>query len=97
MDEDFEFPSAGNMEMPEEEEIESPILKVGEEKEIGNEAIKLTKAGELLSASLTSTTFPEIGELISLVAFTLSTAPKLPPCVTAAPTSGNSTYTTSPK
>ena len=34
MGEDFEFPSAGNMEMPEEEEFESPILKVGEEKEM---------------------------------------------------------------
>lgn len=48
MDEDFEFPSAGNMEMPEEEEFESPILKVGEEKEIGKMGLKkkLLKEGE---------------------------------------------------
>lgn len=58
---------------------------------------KLTKAGELLSSSLTSTTFPETGELTSLVALTLSTAPKLASCFTVTPTSGNSTYTTSPK
>lgn len=49
MDEDFEFPSAGNMEMPEEEmEMESPMMKVGEEKEIGNKGLKkkLLKEGE---------------------------------------------------
>lgn len=48
MGEDFEFPSAGNMEMPEEEEFESPILKVGEEKEIGKMGLKkkLLKEGE---------------------------------------------------
>lgn len=49
MDEDFEFPSAGNMEMPEEEEeMESPIMKVGEEKEIGKTGLKkkLLKEGE---------------------------------------------------
>lgn len=48
MDEDFEFPSAGNMEMPEEEEIESLILKVGKEKEIGKMGLKkkLLKEGE---------------------------------------------------
>ncbi|CAJ1938765.1 unnamed protein product [Sphenostylis stenocarpa] len=47
MDEDFEFPSVGSMEMP-EEEIESSILKVGEEKEIGNMGMKkkLLKEGE---------------------------------------------------
>ena len=47
--------------------------------------LKLTKAGELLRSSFTSITLPEIGELTSLVAFTLSTAPKLYPCVTFAP------------
>ncbi|RZC12537.1 Peptidyl-prolyl cis-trans isomerase FKBP65 isoform C [Glycine soja] len=48
MGEDFEFPSAGNMAMPEEEEFESPILKVGEEKEIGKMGLKkkLLKEGE---------------------------------------------------
>ncbi|KAK7319011.1 hypothetical protein RJT34_03720 [Clitoria ternatea] len=50
MDEDFELPSGGNMEMPEEEEmeVESPILKVGEEKEIGKKGLKkkLLKEGE---------------------------------------------------
>jgi len=47
MDEDFEFPSAGNMELP-EEEMESSILKVGEEKEIGKFGLKkkLLKEGE---------------------------------------------------
>jgi len=52
MDEDFEFPSAGNIEMPEEEmpeeEMGSSILKVGEEKEIGKMGLKkkLLKEGE---------------------------------------------------
>ncbi|KAL2343488.1 hypothetical protein Fmac_004773 [Flemingia macrophylla] len=49
MDEDFKFPSAGNMEVPEEEmEMESPIMKVGEEKEIGKKGLKkkLLKEGE---------------------------------------------------
>jgi len=47
MDEDFEFPSAGSMEMP-DEEMESSILKVGEEKEIGKMGLKkkLLKEGE---------------------------------------------------
>uniref|UniRef100_M1AP16 2-oxo acid dehydrogenase, lipoyl-binding site n=1 Tax=Solanum tuberosum TaxID=4113 RepID=M1AP16_SOLTU len=51
----------------------------------------LTRAGPLLSSSLNSTTFPETGELISLEALTLSTAPKLSNCSTEDPTSGNST------
>ncbi|KAJ1407321.1 Tetratricopeptide-like helical domain superfamily [Sesbania bispinosa] len=49
MDEDFEFPTAGDMEMPEEEEdMVSPTLKVGEEKEIGKNGLKkkLIKEGE---------------------------------------------------
>ena len=52
MDDDFEFPAAGNMEIPEEEEVVdemvSPVLKVGEEKEIGKEGLKkkLVKEGE---------------------------------------------------
>lgn len=51
MEDDFEFPTAGNMEMPEEEELEetvSPMLKVGEEKEIGKNGLKkkLLKEGE---------------------------------------------------
>lgn len=47
MDEDFEFPNAGNMELP-EEEMESSNLKVGEEKEIGKMGLKkkLLKEGE---------------------------------------------------
>ncbi|XP_061363756.1 peptidyl-prolyl cis-trans isomerase FKBP62-like isoform X1 [Gastrolobium bilobum] len=47
MEEDFEFPTEGNME-EEEDEIESPILKVGEEKEIGKNGLKkkLVKEGE---------------------------------------------------
>ncbi|GMN59707.1 hypothetical protein TIFTF001_028801 [Ficus carica] len=55
MDEDFDFPTASNvdeeMQIPEEEEVEdpvSPILKVGEEKEIGKNGLKkkLLKEGE---------------------------------------------------
>lgn len=48
MEEDFEFPTAGNMEMPEEEEVMSPTQKVGEEKEIGKNGLKkkLVKEGE---------------------------------------------------
>jgi len=50
MEEDFEFPTAGDMEMPEaeEEEVMSPIQKVGEEKEIGKNGLKkkLVKEGE---------------------------------------------------
>ena len=45
----------------------------------------LIKPGDSASFELTSTTSPEIGELTSLVALTLSTAPKLPPCETEAP------------
>ena len=45
---------------------------------------------EHLSSSLTSTTLPEMGDIKSLVALTISTAPKLP-CNTGAPSSGNST------
>lgn len=48
MEEDFEFPTSGDVEMPEEDEIVSPIHKVGEEKEIGNNGLKkkLVKEGE---------------------------------------------------
>ncbi|XP_027343267.1 70 kDa peptidyl-prolyl isomerase-like [Abrus precatorius] len=50
MEDDFEFPSAGNMEMGEadEMEMESSVLKVGEEKEIGKKGLKkkLLKEGE---------------------------------------------------
>ncbi|KAK7359341.1 hypothetical protein VNO77_01296 [Canavalia gladiata] len=50
MDDDFEFPSAGNMDMPEAEEMEmdSSVLKVGEEKEVGKKGLKkkLLKEGE---------------------------------------------------
>lgn len=55
MDEDFDFPTASNvdeeMQIPEEEEVEdpvSPILKAGEEKEIGKNGLKkkLLKEGE---------------------------------------------------
>lgn len=53
MDEDFEFPTGSNMEdeemgIPEEEEAVSPMLKVGEEKEIGKNGLKkkLLKEGE---------------------------------------------------
>ena len=56
-----------------------------------NYAIKLNKAKNLLSILLTSTTFLVIEQLISLVVFTLSVAPKLPPCVTTTPTYSNST------
>lgn len=59
--------------------------------------IEITKPGESLSCGLISTISPEIGELISLVAFTLSTAPKLLPWETDTPVSGRSTNTTSPK
>ncbi|XP_022979737.1 peptidyl-prolyl cis-trans isomerase FKBP62-like [Cucurbita maxima] len=51
MEDDFEFPSASNvdeeMDMP-EDEAESPVLKVGEEKEIGKNGLKkkLVKEGE---------------------------------------------------
>lgn len=74
-----------------------PKEHIIKKKRYGTGKCKLTKAGELFSSSLTSTTFPETGALISLVALTLSTAPKLAPCFTVVPTSGNSTYTTSPK
>ncbi|PKA48949.1 hypothetical protein AXF42_Ash021619 [Apostasia shenzhenica] len=50
-----------------------------------------TSPGVSVSFVLTSTTSPEIGELTSLVAFTLSTVPKLPPFVTGLPDSGSST------
>ncbi|XP_058735862.1 70 kDa peptidyl-prolyl isomerase-like [Vicia villosa] len=48
MEEDFDFPASGDMEMPEEEEMVSPIHKVGEEKEIGKNGLKkkLVKEGE---------------------------------------------------
>jgi len=46
---------------------------------------------------LTSTISPEIGEFISLVALTLSTAPKPEFLDTAPPGSGSSTNTTSPR
>lgn len=46
---------------------------------------------------LTSTTSPEIGEFMSLLALTLSTAPKLLPPETDTPVSGRSTNTTSPR
>ena len=54
MDDDFEFPTAGNnfdedMGIPEEEEdTVSPMLKVGEEKEVGKNGLKkkLLKEGE---------------------------------------------------
>ncbi|XP_058735873.1 70 kDa peptidyl-prolyl isomerase-like [Vicia villosa] len=48
MEEDFDFPASGEMEMPEEEEVVSPIHKVGEEKEIGRSGLKkkLVKEGE---------------------------------------------------
>lgn len=51
MEEDFDFPTAGDMEMPEipeDEEMTSPIHKVGEEKEIGKNGLKkkLVKEGE---------------------------------------------------
>lgn len=51
MEDDFEFPSASNvdeeMDMP-EDEAESPVMKVGEEKEIGKNGLKkkLVKEGE---------------------------------------------------
>lgn len=48
MDEDFDFSTAGDMEMPEDEEMASPIHKVGEEKEIGRNGLKkkLVKEGD---------------------------------------------------
>jgi FK506-binding protein 4/5 len=49
MEEDFDLPTESEMEMPEEEEeMMSPIQKVGEEKEIGNNGLKkkLVKEGE---------------------------------------------------
>lgn len=48
MEEDFDFPASGDMEMPEEEEMTSSIHKVGEEKEIGKNGLKkkLVKEGE---------------------------------------------------
>lgn len=49
MDDDFEFPAAGNMGMEvEEDEVVSPVLKVGEEKEIGKGGLKkkLVKEGQ---------------------------------------------------
>ncbi|CAL5214060.1 unnamed protein product [Lathyrus oleraceus] len=48
MDEDFDFSTAGDMEMPEDEEMASPIHKVGEEKEIGKNGLKkkLVKEGD---------------------------------------------------
>ncbi|CAK8578440.1 unnamed protein product [Lathyrus sativus] len=48
MEEDFDFSTAGDMETPEEEEMVSPIHKVGEEKEIGKNGLKkkLVKEGE---------------------------------------------------
>lgn len=49
MDDDFEFPTTSNMEegldmdmdVPEDDDLVSPILKVGEEKEIGKNGLKL--------------------------------------------------------
>lgn len=49
MDDDFEFPTTSNMEegldmdmdVPEDDDPVSPILKVGEEKEIGKNGLKL--------------------------------------------------------
>lgn len=56
MDDDFEFPTTSNMEegldmdmdVPEDDDLVSPILKVGEEKEIGKNGLKkkLLKEGE---------------------------------------------------
>ncbi|MCH96500.1 peptidyl-prolyl cis-trans isomerase FKBP65-like, partial [Trifolium medium] len=50
MEEDFDLPTESEMEMPgeEEEEMMSPIHKVGEEKEIGNNGLKkkLVKEGQ---------------------------------------------------
>ncbi|KAI5385130.1 70 kDa peptidyl-prolyl isomerase [Lathyrus oleraceus] len=48
MDEDFDFSTAGDMEMPEDEEMASPIHKVSEEKEIGKNGLKkkLVKEGD---------------------------------------------------
>jgi FK506-binding protein 4/5 len=49
MEEDFDLPTESEMEMPEEEEeMMSPIQKVGEEKQIGNNGLKkkLVKEGE---------------------------------------------------
>lgn len=57
----------------------------------------ITKPGVSESFGLTSTTSPEIGEFISLVAFTLSTFPKLLLWDTDVPGSGSSTNTTSPR
>lgn len=56
-----------------------------------------TKPGFSESLELTSTISPEIGEFISLLALTLSTAPKPPPLETDPPESGSSTNTTSPR
>lgn len=48
MEDDFEFPNAEDMEIPEEDEVMSPSFKVGEEKEIGKNGLKkkLIKEGE---------------------------------------------------
>lgn len=59
--------------------------------------ICFTRPGVPVSLELTSMTSPETGELTSLVALTLSTAPKLFPFVTDVPDSGSSTKTTSPR
>ncbi|KAF4354890.1 hypothetical protein F8388_013839 [Cannabis sativa] len=57
----------------------------------------ITKPGFPLRLELTSTISPEIGEFMSLLALTLSTAPKLLPPETDTPVSGRSTNTTSPR
>lgn len=48
MEEDFEFPTGEEEPMELGEEVESPVLKVGEEKEIGQQGLKkkLVKEGE---------------------------------------------------
>jgi len=57
----------------------------------------ITRPGFSLSFLLTSTISPEIGEFISLDAFTLSTAPNPEFFDTETPGSGSSKYTTSPR
>ena len=80
----------------------SSLYFLSNQMEVHNEKItgvvkRITKPGASLSLELTSTTSPEIGELTSLVAFTLSTAPKPFPFETEPPGSGSSTNTTSPR
>src|SRR5207244_8813714 len=56
----------------------------------------LTCSGLSLSEALTSVTRPDTGEYNSETALTDSIVPNDSPCFSVRPTSGNSTYTTSP-